>query len=148
MVPVLLVLSSCAPTGPDPGYAEMVAVPGPEAKEDTQKSCTDPVPPDRCERAATAAAPAAAGVVARAPGSLPPVSKGPAPGPQAAPPSPGSPVFGPTGLMGSVVNQSGSTAIVAPVGAGGLGVMVPNGNGTATVFQPGGVPVTVVNPAR
>ncbi len=52
-------------------------------------------------------------------------------------------MFGPTGVLGSVINQAGNTAVVAPVGGGAPGIYVPNGNGTATIFQPGGVPVVV-----
>jgi len=67
----------------------------------------------------------------------------PAPTGQQSLPKLGSPIFGPTGLIGTVINQSGSTAVVAPVGGGAPGIYVPNGNGTATIFQPGGVPVVV-----
>ncbi|HWA79482.1 MAG TPA: hypothetical protein VG848_04135 [Acetobacteraceae bacterium] len=56
-------------------------------------------------------------------------------------------MFGPRGVVGTVVNQTGNTAIVAPVGGGAPGIYVPNGNGTATIFQPGGVPVVVPNPS-
>jgi len=70
--------------------------------------------------------------------------------PPASPPLParGTPVFAPSGLYGVVAGQTGSTAIVNPVGGGPPGMLVPNGNGTATIFQPGGPPVTIVNPAR
>jgi hypothetical protein len=35
---------------------------------------------------------------------------------------------------------------VALPGSGGQGFLVNNGNGTSTLFAPGGVPQTVVNP--
>lgn len=63
-------------------------------------------------------------------------------------PPPGTPVFGPRGLIGTVGGQAGGTAIVNPVGGGAPGIMVPNANGTATIVQPGGPPVTIANPAR
>jgi hypothetical protein len=72
-----------------------------------------------------------------------PAPGAPAPSGQQSLPRLGSPVFGPTGLYGTVINQSGNTAVVAPVGGGAPGIYVPNGNGTATIFSPNGVPVVV-----
>ena len=65
---------------------------------------------------------------------------------QAVLPSLGSSVSGSSGGMGTVVNQTANTAVVTPIGGGAPGLLVPNGNGTATVFQPGGVPEVVTSP--
>lgn len=63
-------------------------------------------------------------------------------------PPPGTPVFGPQGLVGVVGGQTGGTAIVNPTGGGAPGMLVPNGNGTATIFQPNRPPIVVPNPPR
>ncbi|HTU55100.1 MAG TPA: hypothetical protein VMF62_14125 [Acetobacteraceae bacterium] len=75
-----------------------------------------------------------------------PAASAPAPPAQPGVPPLGSPVFGPQGVLGTVVNHAGNEAVVAPIGGGASGLMVPNGNGTATVFVPGGVPTVVATP--
>src|SRR5579875_3052863 len=52
----------------------------------------------------------------------------------------GTPVIGARGAGGIVIGHSGSTALVAPVGGGPPALLTPNGNGTATLFQPGTAP--------
>jgi hypothetical protein len=144
---VLLALSSCAPTGPDPGYLAAAAV-----QPLPPDACTRPVPAPQCPHRTSGATRGTEFSVGPALGPVPPPSPGlvpvaaPAPPPQPSLPRLGSPVFGPTGLYGTVVNQTGNTAVVAPVGGGAPGLYVPNGNGTATIFQPGGVPTVVATP--
>ncbi len=141
----LLALSSCAPGGPDPGYATATA-----AQSPPPSACTRPVPAPQCPHATSSAAsvamapydgPALRAVPPPQPGLVPLAA--PAPPPPPSLPALGSPVFGPSGVYGTVVNQTGNTAVVAPIGGGAPGIYVPNGNGTATIFQPGGVPVPV-----
>jgi hypothetical protein len=45
--------------------------------------------------------------------------------------------------VGTVINHAGNTAIIAPLGGGAPGTYMPNGNGTATIFLPGRVPLVV-----
>lgn len=66
----------------------------------------------------------------------------------AVPPPPGTPVFGPNGFVGVIGGQAGGMAIVNPTGGGPPGMLVPNSNGTATIFQPNRPPVVVPNPPR
>jgi hypothetical protein len=140
----LLALSSCAPAGSDPGYATAMS---PQILP--PNACTRPVPAPQCPRGTSAALVATAPYDGPALGAVPPPSPGlvpvaaPAPPPQPSLPRLGSAVFGPSGVFGTVVNQTGNTAVVAPIGGGAPGIYVPNGNGTATIFQPGGVPVPV-----
>ncbi len=149
---LLLALSACAPTGPDPGYAEAT---GPFTHFATQPS---PVPPPACpkpglslpcaNRASNAASPALFNAPTQGIYQPPviPVASAPAAPAQPSLPSLGSAVFGPQGVLGTVVNHAGNDAVVAPIGSGASGLMVPNGNGTATVFVPGGVPTVVATP--
>jgi len=154
-IALLLLVASCAPSGPDPGYAPAAAAqPLGQSQNRPQKGCTGHAPPasSPCGSELSSASGRglpegpALGVVPAAAPSPGPVAGAPAPPSQPSLPSLGSPVFGPRGVVGTVVNQTGNTAIVAPVGGGAPGIYVPNGNGTATIFQPGGVPVVVPNP--
>ncbi len=72
---------------------------------------------------------------------------GGAAGPTALPVT-GTSVFGPQGFVGAVAGQSAGIAIVNPVGGGPPRTLVPNGNGTATIFQPGGPPIVIPSPSR
>lgn len=65
--------------------------------------------------------------------------------PAALPPT-GTPVFGPQGLVGVVDGRSGGMAVVNPTGGGAPGMLVPNGNGTATIFQPNRPPIVIPAP--
>ena len=144
----LLALSSCAPAGRDPGYAAAMSpqILSPDA-------CTRPVPAPQCPHGTSGTQSATAFYDAASPGpahgTVPPPSPGlvpvaaPVPPPQPSLPRFGSPVFGPSGVYGTVINQTGNTALVAPIGGGAPGIYVPNGNGTATIFQPGSAPVPV-----
>ncbi|MGH7084016.1 MAG: hypothetical protein ACREFN_03390, partial [Acetobacteraceae bacterium] len=67
--------------------------------------------------------------------------------PAALPPA-GTPVFGPEGPLGSVSGRSGGAAVINPTGGGATGTLVPNGDGTATIFQPDRPPIVILNPAR
>lgn len=51
-------------------------------------------------------------------------------------PPPGTAVFGPQGLFGTVTGSSGGVAVVNPIAGGAPALLVPNGNGTATVSPP------------
>jgi hypothetical protein len=153
IVLVLLALSSCAPTGPDPGYAAGAAPIAPPSQRAPHMACTGAVLPAPCSSEVSAAAPVpglynapAIGIVAPPSPSLVPVSSVSTAPTQASPPLLGSSVSGSSGALGTVVNQTGNTAVVAPIGGGAPGMMVPNGNGTATVFQPGGVPEVATSP--
>ncbi|HUA77494.1 MAG TPA: hypothetical protein VMA86_07460 [Acetobacteraceae bacterium] len=152
IVLLLLMLSSCAPSGPDPGYAAASLPPAKEAPLLPPNACTRPIPAPQCGKGTPGTPLAPALFSSPALGMAPPPSPSLVPvGAPAAPPQPslpalGSPVFGPTGVVGTVVNHAGSNAIVAPVGGGAPGIYVPNGNGTATIFQPGGVPTVVAAP--
>ena len=147
---LVLALASCANSVPDPGYA--VAVPPPlrlpatPARPAPQNSCTHVRPGVACySGTGVSAAPSLGAIPAQSPSPTP--IGAPAAPAQPNLPSLGSTVFGgPTGAVGTVVNQTGNTAVVAPVGGGAAGIYVPNGNGTATIFQPGGVPVVVPSP--
>ena len=147
---LLMALSSCAPSGPDPGYAGAPGIVPASRQEPApqKKACAGNPPPASCSGTTSpvASSPALSNgpVLGVAPVSS--TSPAPSPPPQPSLPSLGTPVFGPRGVVGTVVNQTGNTAIVAPVGGGAPGIYVPNGNGTATIFQPGGVPVVVPNP--
>ncbi len=149
---LMLWLSSCAPSGSDPGYA---TIPPPAAPLATE---AEPAPAQsarglpclRAQKGTPCSSATGLGTPASpVPGAAPPQSPALVPvGAPAAPAQPslpalGSSVFGPAGMVGTVVNQTGNTAIVAPAGGGAPGIYVPNGNGTATIFQPGGVPVVV-----
>lgn len=147
---LLLALSTCAPTGPDPGYAEAT---GPFARSATQSSpasspaCRNPRPSLPCTTRAVAS-PALFNAPSQGIYQPPviPTASPPAPPAQPSAPALGTPVFGPQGVLGTVINHAGNNAVVAPVGGGAPGLMVPNGNGTATIFVPGGVPTVVATP--
>jgi hypothetical protein len=149
---LLLALSACAPTAPDPGWADAT---GPFAHATAQPrpvspvSCPKPSPSLPCTtRAAGVASPALFNAPSQGIYQPPviPVASAPAPPAQPSVPSLGTPVFGPTGVFGTVINHAGNNAVVAPIGGGAPGLMVPNGNGTATIFVPGGVPTVVATP--
>ena len=56
----------------------------------------------------------------------------------------GQTLMGPTGPAGVVSGASnGRYQTVAPINGGGGGILIPNGNGTATLIQPNGQVVTV-----
>ncbi|MGH7080133.1 MAG: hypothetical protein ACREFU_18800 [Acetobacteraceae bacterium] len=67
--------------------------------------------------------------------------------PAALPPA-GTPLFGPEGPIGIISGRSGGAAVINPIGGGATGTLVPNGNGTATIFQPNRPPIVIPNPAR
>jgi len=63
---------------------------------------------------------------------------------RASPPlRPGTPIFGPFGLAGTVTSNQGRNATVIPRGGGAAGVLVPRSRSTGTLFLPGRPPVTV-----